>query len=63
VVLEAMRAYAGHTGLQEKGCVALSNVGWSDPMLQQQIQENGGMVVVQAARAARQPLGQLHSAK
>ena len=52
VVLAAMKAHKGHADVQEQGCFALCNIGWSDPTLQKRIKDEGGVAVVQAVVAA-----------
>jgi len=53
-VVTAMRTHAGkgHEALQETGCGALGNIGWSDLALQMCIKDEGGEGVVQAAVTA-----------
>jgi len=53
-VVTAMRTHAGqgHEGLQEMGCRALGNLGWSDLALQKRIKDEGGEGVVKAAVTA-----------
>ncbi len=51
-ILEAMRTHRSHAGVQEQGCRALLNVGWSRRDVQMQIKKSGAEGVVKSAMAA-----------
>jgi len=51
-VLGAMGRHESHAGVQEQGCWALWNIGWSRPLLQQQIKDGGGEEACKRAMAA-----------